>query len=283
MSSASLSILFLGDIVGRPGRRVCAKYLAAADRPHADVVIVNVENSAHGFGITEQNVKEMYAVGADILTGGNHTFDRKETFGFIENYPTLLRPANYPEGTAGRGWCLYTAGDTTIGVINLMGRVFMEPLRSPFIIADELIAKLSEKTKIIFVDMHAEATAEKVALGRYVDGRVSAVAGTHTHIATADERILPNGTAYITDVGCCGPVNGVIGMDFEAVQRRLVEQLPARFEVATGPACACGVLIKVAKDTGKAISIERVSYLEDDVLEEKANTEVERQPQEQAP
>jgi metallophosphoesterase (TIGR00282 family) len=281
MSSPSLSILFLGDIVGRPGRRVLAKYLASAERPAADVVIVNVENSAHGFGITEQNVKEMYAVGANVLTGGNHTFDRKETFGFLENYPTLLRPANYPEGTPGHGWCIYTADDTKIGVINLMGRVFMEPLRSPFAIADELIAQLAPQTNIIFIDIHAEATAEKMALARYVDGRVSAVAGTHTHVATADERILPGGTAYITDVGCCGPVNGVIGMDFEAVKRRLVEQLPARFEVAEGPALACGVLIKVSAQTGKAVSIERVSYLETDVPDDKAAQELERQPQEQ--
>jgi hypothetical protein len=252
---------------------VAAKYLASS-RPHADFIIINVENSAHGFGVTERNVKEFFDAGAHVLTGGNHTFDRKEIFGFINKYPNVLRPANYPEGTAGRGFGIFTAGDTKIAVINLLGRVFMDPLRSPFHVADELIAVARSETNIIFVDMHAEATAEKVAMGWYLDGRISVLAGTHTHVQTADEKILPGGTAYITDVGCCAPVQSVIGMDFHAVYRRLVEQLPARFEVASGIAAANGIYVTVDKKTGKAISIERVRYEETEVpAEEPAHAE----------
>jgi metallophosphoesterase (TIGR00282 family) len=262
--SSTLSILFLGDVVGRPGRRVVSKFLASAKRPKTDLTIVNVENSAHGFGLTEQNLKEFVDAGIDVLTGGNHTFDRKEVFNFIDKYPMLLRPANYPEGTPGRGCGVFTIGDTKVAVINLLGRVFMEPLRSPFSVADELVEHVRHQADVIFVDMHAEATAEKVAMGRYLDGRVSVVVGTHTHVQTADEHILPNGTAYITDAGCCAPVDSIIGMDYGAVHRRLVEQLPAKFEVASGRAAACGVVVKVDKKTGKAISIERVRFEEAD-------------------
>jgi metallophosphoesterase (TIGR00282 family) len=279
--NSTVSILFLGDVVGRPGRRVVGKFLSSPQKPAADLVIVNVENSAHGFGVTEQNVKEFLDLKIDVLTGGNHTFDRKEIFTFLDKYPQVLRPANYPEGTAGRGFNIYTVGDTKIAVINLMGRVFMDPLRSPFVIADELISEAAKETKIIFVDLHAEATAEKVAFGRYVDGRVSVVVGTHTHVATADEHVMPKGTAYITDVGCCATVDSVIGMDFGAVYRRLVEQLPARFEVAEGIAAASGVLIKVDKETGKAISIERLRFVETDDSSEASPETAEMQPQEQ--
>lgn len=258
----SLSILFLGDVVGRPGRRVVSRYLASAERPQADIIIVNAENSAHGFGVTEQNIKELLDAGAHVLTGGNHTFDRREIFSFLEKYPHVLRPANYPENTPGRGLCFYEIGETKIAVINLLGRVFMEPMRSPFYVADELIAIASEQTNIIFVDMHAEATAEKSALGLYLDGRVSVVVGTHTHVQTADERILPGGTAYITDVGCCATIQSVIGMDQAAVFRRLIEQLPARFEVASGQAEARGIIAEIDATTGKAISIRRLVYRE---------------------
>lgn len=272
---SSITILFLGDVVGKPGRRAVSTYLASEDRPDADVVIINAENTAHGFGLTESNVRELYDAGADILTGGNHTFDRKEIFGFMPHYPSLLRPANYPEGTPGTGFYIHTIGDTKIAVINLLGRVFMDPMRSPFHVADELVGYARTETNIIFVDMHAEATAEKVALGWYLDGRVSAVVGTHTHVQTADERILPKGTAYITDAGCCGPMNSVIGMDFDAVFRRLVQQLPARFEVASGQAAVSGVVLKIDKRTGRALSIERVRYEEPETVEmvpEKAET-----------
>lgn len=257
---SSITILFLGDVVGKPGRRAVTRYLASEGRPKSDVVIVNAENMAHGFGMTELNVRELLDAGADILTGGNHTFDRREFFGFAANYPSVLRPANYPEGTPGTGFYVHTVGDTKVAVINLLGRVFMDPLRSPFHVADELIERARQETNIIFVDMHAEATAEKVALGWYLDGRVSAVVGTHTHVQTADEKILPKGTAYITDAGCCAPVNSVIGMGFDAVFRRLVQQLPARFEVADGPASACGVVVVVDRESGRAVHIERVRF-----------------------
>jgi metallophosphoesterase (TIGR00282 family) len=280
--NSTVSILFLGDVVGRPGRRVVSKFLSSPQKPAADLVIVNVENSAHGFGVTEQNVKEFLDLKIDVLTGGNHTFDRKEIFQILDKYPQILRPANYPEGTPGRGFSVFTVGDTKVAVINLMGRVFMDPLRSPFVIADELIGEAAKETNIIFVDLHAEATAEKVAFGRYVDGRVSVVVGTHTHVPTADEQILPKGTAYITDVGCCATIDSVIGMDFGAVYRRLVEQLPARFEVAEGIAGASGVFIKVDKQTGKAISIERVRFVELDDSSEAPAEVAEMQPQEHA-
>jgi 2',3'-cyclic-nucleotide 2'-phosphodiesterase len=259
---SSITILFLGDVVGKAGRRAVTRYLASNGRPQADVVIVNAENMAHGFGLTEANIKELLDAGADILTGGNHTFDRKELFSVLPNYPSVLRPANYPEGTPGTGYYVHTVGNTKIAVINLLGRVFMDPLRSPFHIADELVAMARAETQIIFVDMHAEASAEKVALGWYLDGRVSAVVGTHTHVQTADERILPKGTAYITDAGCCAAMNSVIGMNFDAVFRRLVQQLPARFEVADGPAAACGVSVRIDIATGRALSIERIRFEE---------------------
>jgi metallophosphoesterase (TIGR00282 family) len=271
--NSSMSILFLGDVVGRPGRRVVSRYLASAECPRADLIIVNAENSAHGFGMTEQNIRELHEAGAHVLTGGNHTFDRKEVFSFLEKYPYVLRPGNYPENTAGHGLCIYPLGEVQVAVINLLGRVFMEPMRSPFHVADELIAKAKAETDIIFVDMHAEATAEKIALALYLDGQVSVVAGTHTHVQTADERILPKGTAFITDVGCCGPINSVIGMDQTAVFRRLVEQLPSRFEVASGAAAVCGILVKIDSKTGKPSSIERVRWNETYLPEDDAKPE----------
>jgi 2',3'-cyclic-nucleotide 2'-phosphodiesterase len=260
-SQEAISVLFLGDIIGKPGRRVVNHYLKTlTERP--DLVIANAENCAHGFGLTEGNMKELMHSGVAVLTGGNHTFDRKEIFGFIDEHPYLLRPANYPEGTPGKGWCTYDVAGVPITIINLQGRVFMEPLNSPFAVADQILEKVAGQSKIIFVDVHAEATAEKIALGWYLSGRVSAVIGTHTHVQTADERILPGGTAYITDAGCCGPADGVIGMDRTSVMRRMVQQLPARFEVAPGPAQLNGVRINFDKSSGQAISITRVQYKE---------------------
>jgi metallophosphoesterase (TIGR00282 family) len=260
-SQRSLSILFLGDVIGKPGRNVIKKYVSE----HAgklDLVVANVENAAHGFGTTQGNVQELKEAGVAAFTGGNHTFDRKEILEFINQEKTLVRPANYPVGTPGQGTCVFEVAGIKVALLNLIGRVFMEPLSSPFLVADELLPKLLEETCIVIVDFHAEATAEKVAMGWYLDGRVSAVLGTHTHIQTADERVLPNGTAYITDVGCCGPYNGVIGMDRVGVFRRLVEQMPTRFEVADGPAMLNGVRLDIDTTSGKAISIERVRFLE---------------------
>ncbi len=263
-SQRSIKILFLGDIVGKPGRRVVKNYLNAhaksGNKP--DLVIANAENASHGYGITESNINELKEAGVDVFTGGNHTFDRKETLEYIEKNKLVLRPANYPEGTPGAGWCVIDVNGHKLGIINLMGRVFMEPLTSPFLMADELITKIKDETKLIFVDVHAEATAEKVALGHYLDGRVSCVVGTHTHVQTADERILPGGTAYITDAGCCAPINGVIGMDREAALRRMVKQLPTRLDVASGPAQLNGVIIELDVETGRGIGITRVQHHE---------------------
>jgi metallophosphoesterase (TIGR00282 family) len=267
-NKSSISVLFLGDVIGKPGRDLVVKYvteeLASANPP--DIVIANVENAAHGFGVTEKVLRELGSAGVMVFSGGNHTFDKKEIFEFIDRYPNLLRPANYPPGTPGKGTCVVDVNGFRLGVLNLMGRVFMEPLQSPFHTADELLPALQAECDAVLVDIHAEATAEKVALGLYLDGRVAAVVGTHTHVQTADERILPDGTAYITDVGCCGPANGVIGMDKEAVFRRMVKQLPARLDIADGAAQLNGVKFTIDKSTKKSRSISRVSLREDAVV-----------------
>ncbi|MBX9670222.1 MAG: TIGR00282 family metallophosphoesterase [Candidatus Obscuribacterales bacterium] len=264
----SISILFLGDIIGKPGREFVVKYvtdrIASAHPP--DLVIANVENSAHGFGVTEKVLREFVAAGIKVFSGGNHTFDKKEIFEFIDRYPTLLRPANYPPDTPGRGFCVVEISGVRVGVVNIMGRIFMEPLQSPFLVADQIVAELQSQCDAILVDIHAEATAEKVAMGLYLDGRVSAVVGTHTHVQTADQRVLPGGTAYITDVGCCGPANGVIGMDKDAVFRRMVKQLPTRLDIAKGTAQLNGVQIEVDRSTGRATGIERVYLLEESLV-----------------
>jgi hypothetical protein len=256
-----ISILFLGDIIGRPGRDIVKQYLGTLEN-EVDLVIANVENAAHGFGTTANNLNELKEAGISVFSGGNHTFDRKEVFDFISNEPYMLRPANYPENTAGRGFCLIKVKGIEIAVINLMGRELMKPLRSPFMVADEIIDQIKEKTNIICVDMHAELTAEKVAMGWHLNGRVSAVVGTHTHVQTADERILPDGTAYITDLGCCGPINGIIGMDRKGAFRRMIDQLPAHLEVAGGPAAVSGARVTVDVNSGKALNIERVRFSE---------------------
>lgn len=259
-NSGRISILFLGDIIGKPGRDLVVKYvtesLASANPP--DIVIANVENAAHGFGVTSKALKELLSAGVRVFSGGNHSFDKKEIFEIMDRYPTLLRPANYPPGTPGRGTCVVDVNGFRLGVINLLGRVFMEPLESPFLAADRLLSEFENECDAILVDLHAEATAEKVALGLYLDGRVCAVVGTHTHVQTADERILPGGTAYITDAGCCGPCEGVIGMDKEGVFRRMVQQLPTRFEIAKGRAELNGVRIEIDKSTARATSINRI-------------------------
>ncbi len=262
---STISILFLGDIIGRPGRLLVAKYvteqLASTHPP--DLVIANVENAAHGYGVTDKVMRELQSIGIGIFSGGNHTFDKKEIFEIMDRYPTLLRPANYPPGTPGRGTCVVDIDGFKFGFLNLLGRVFMEPLQSPFHTADELLPGLLAECDAVMVDLHAEATAEKVAMGMYLDGRVAAVVGTHTHVQTADERILANGTAYITDVGCCGPTNSVIGMEAKGVFRRMVQQLPTRLNIASGPAHLNGVRIEIDRVSKKATSITRISVHDD--------------------
>jgi 2',3'-cyclic-nucleotide 2'-phosphodiesterase len=255
-----MRILFIGDIVGSPGRDILHKQLPSLVSEHRpDLVIVNGENSAAGFGITPRIAEEFLASGVDVITGGNHSWDRKEIFDFIPNEPRLLRPANFPPGSPGRGLYLGTTrSGIPYAVLNLQGRTFMVPIDCPFRGADEELKRVPPTTKIVFVDFHAEATSEKQAMGWYLDGRVSAVVGTHTHVASADERALPNGTAHITDVGMTGPHESVIGMDRSAMVKRFLDALPARFEVAAGDVRLNGVLVDVDESTGRARSIVRI-------------------------
>jgi hypothetical protein len=254
-----MRILFIGDIVGSPGREMVAKHLAEiVSRERADLVIINGENSAAGFGITPKIADELLALGADVITGGNHSWDRKEIQEYIPNEPRLLRPANFPK-SPGRGLYVGTSrGGVRYAVLNLQGRVFMTQLDCPFRTADAELAKIPSDVKIIFVDMHAEATSEKQAMGWYRDGRVSVVVGTHTHVATADERVLPNGTAFITDVGMTGPHESVIGMDRGAMVKRFLDSMPTKFEVAIGDVRINGILADIDDSTGRARSIARV-------------------------
>jgi metallophosphoesterase (TIGR00282 family) len=254
-----MRILFIGDIVGSPGREMVARHLAEiVARERADLVIVNGENSAAGFGITPKIADELLALGADVITGGNHSWDKKEIQEYIVNEPRLLRPANFPK-SPGRGLYLGTSrGGVRYAVLNLQGRVFMTQLDCPFRTADAELAKIPSDVKVIFVDMHAEATSEKQAMGWHLDGRVSVVVGTHTHVATADERVLPNGTAYITDVGMTGPHESVIGMDRAAMVKRFLDSMPTKFEVAIGDVRINGILADVDEATGRARSIMRV-------------------------
>ncbi|HEV2359555.1 MAG TPA: TIGR00282 family metallophosphoesterase [bacterium] len=259
-----MNLLFVGDVVGRPGRRAVAEWLPALRRElRTDFVVVNGENSAGGFGVTPETVRELRAAGADVVTGGNHIWNTREAPALLDGEPRLLRPANYPPGTPGRGAAVFEGGDgTRVAVLNLEGRIFMQPLLSPFEYAREEVERLRAETRVILVDMHAEATSEKAALAWHLDGRVSAVVGTHTHVQTADERILPGGTAFITDAGMTGPRDSIIGMSREGVLQRFLTLMPVRFEVADGPVQLNGVLIRVDPETGRASEIRRVNRLE---------------------
>ncbi len=262
-----MRVLFIGDIVGSPGRQIVRDRLAdiVAQR-QIDLVIANGENSASGFGITPRLADELLEMGIDVLTGGNHSWDRKEILEYLPHQPRLLRPANFPDGAPGSGIYL---GTTKTGVkyavLNLQGRVFLTPIDDPFRKADAELAKLPPDLAFVLVDLHAETTSEKLAMGWYLDGRVTAVVGTHTHVATADEHVLPQGTAFITDVGMTGPHGGVIGMDRDGIIKRFLDGLPARFEVASGDVQMNCVLIET-DDAGqrnaagrlRASSIERL-------------------------
>jgi metallophosphoesterase (TIGR00282 family) len=231
-----MRILFIGDIVGSPGRQIVRERLAdLVEHQHIDLVIANGENSASGFGITPRITEELLQYGIEVITGGNHSWDRKEIFEFIPHEPRLLRPANFAEGTPGSGLYAGTAKNgVKYAVLNLQGRVFLPPNDDPFKKADSELGKLPADVAFVLVDIHAETTSEKIAFGWYLDGRVTAVVGTHTHVATADEHVLPEGTAYITDVGMTGPQEGVIGMERGTVIKKFIDGLPTRFEVANG-------------------------------------------------
>ena len=255
-----MKILFIGDIVGSPGRMAVRELLPPLiAKKKIDFVIANCENAAAGFGVTRKNVDELYSYHIDVLTSGNHIWNKREVLEFIGDYEKLLRPANYPAATPGSGSVLIpTAAGEYVGVLNLAGRIFMQPIDCPFETAKNKIAELRKKTNIIIVDMHAEATSEKRALGWYLDGKVSAVLGTHTHVQTADERILPGGTAYITDVGMTGPNSGVIGIEKEQIIDKFLTHMPKKFNVAEGQAILSAVIIEVDDESGKATAIQRV-------------------------
>jgi len=267
-----MRVLFIGDIVGSPGRRIVEERLAdIVSEQRIDLVIANGENAASGFGITPRLAQELLKTDIAVLSGGNHSWDRKEIIEFMPHEPRLLRPANFPDGNAGSGQYVGTAKNgVEYAVINLQGRVFLPAIDDPFRKADELLASLPPSVAFVLVDMHAETTSEKIAMGWYLDGRVTAVVGTHTHVATADERVLPQGTAYITDVGMTGPHDGVIGMDRKGIIKKFLDGLPARFEVAEGDVQMNCVLIESDEEGPrnsagrlKARSIERVRFLVD--------------------
>jgi hypothetical protein len=246
-----MRILFIGDIVGSPGRQIVADRLAdIVVQQKIDLVLANGENTASGFGITPRLADELLAMGIEVLSGGNHSFDRKEILEYMPHQPRLLRPANFPDGAPGSGLFVGTAKNGVgYALLNIQGRTFLPPLDCPFKTADRALASLPPSTRVVIVDMHAEATSEKLAMGWYLDGRVTAVIGTHTHVATADEQILPQGTAYITDVGMTGPHDGVIGMERTTIIRKFLDGLPARFEVAPGNVQMNTVLIEADLDS----------------------------------
>jgi len=256
-----MNILFIGDIMGRPGRTLLNRYLHVISHEYKpDIIIANAENAAGGFGITRDIGEELLNLGIDVMTSGNHIWDKKEVLNYIETEPRLLRPSNFPTNVPGRGtYAARTSKGQAVGVINAMGRIFMLPLDNPFVGVLEEIEKIRHQTRIIIVDFHAEATSEKMAMGWHLDGKVTAVVGTHTHVQTADERILPKGTAYITDVGMTGPHDSIIGMERDGVMSRFLTGMPSRFEAATENPRFNGVLISVDEETGRSTAIKRIS------------------------
>ena len=255
-----MNILLIADIVGKPGRWAVSQILPELKKIHQiDFTIANVENAAGGFGLTREIAQKIRHYGVDCLTSGNHIWDRKDILPYLNETLRILRPANYPPDVPGRGSAIFDLeNDFKIGVMNIQGRVYIKEIDCPFRIADREIEMLKRETKIIIVDLHAEATSEKIALGWYLDGKVSAILGTHTHVQTADEMILPRGTAYITDVGMTGAHDSVIGINKEDAIARFLTQIPRRFTVAKNDIKFCGALVKIDPDSGKASSIERI-------------------------
>jgi metallophosphoesterase (TIGR00282 family) len=253
-----VKLLFVGDIVGSPGRHAVEALLPGLrERYEPDFVVVNGENSAGGLGITERIALGLYRIGVDAITLGNHAYRHAEVYDFLDRDERIVRPANYPKGNPGRGYTVVEKDGLRLAVVNLSGTVFLDAARSPFAEVDAILAELRGRADHIFVDFHGEATSEKVAMGWYLDGRVTACVGTHTHVPTADARVLPGGTAYITDVGMTGPRGGVIGVQKELAVRRFVTQMPVKFETATDDPWLNGVLIE-ADDSGRATAIEQV-------------------------
>jgi metallophosphoesterase (TIGR00282 family) len=255
-----MKVLMIGDVVAKPGRvAVLERIQDLREQYDIDLAIMNAENLAGGFSVTPSLCEQLFAAGIDVMTSGNHIFDKKEAIPYIGRQPRLIRPANYPPNTPGSGMWTGVIQNTQVAVINLMGRVFMPPSDDPFRAADRLLESLSRETRVRIVDIHAEATSEKVAMGWYLDGRVSAVVGTHTHVQTADEKLLPEGTAYLTDVGMTGSYSGVIGMNKEDVIARFTSAIARRAEHSTSQARICAVVLDIDQETGKARNIVRLN------------------------
>jgi hypothetical protein len=259
-----MKVLFIGDIFGEPGRRAVARAVPKlVVQRQIDIVIGNGENAAAGFGITPELAEELFDLGLSVITTGNHAWDKKEILDYFSREPRLLRPANYPSGVPGNGSVVVeSAGGEQLGVLQLMGRAYMPTLDCPFQVAKKELAALKKRTAAVIVDMHAEATSEKMAMGHYLDGEVVAVVGTHTHVQTADDQIFPKGTAYMTDIGMTGPLHSVIGVKKELAIEKFLTGMPRRFEVASGPAVFCAVLIELDARLGKALSIERIRIID---------------------
>lgn len=259
-----MKVLFIGDIFGEPGRRALARAVPrlVAQR-QIDIVIGNGENAAGGFGITPELAEELFDLGLAVITTGNHAWDKKEILDYFPREPRLLRPANYPDGVPGYGSVVVeSASGEQLGVLQLMGRAYMPTLDCPFQVAKKEMAALKKRTAAVIVDMHAEATSEKMAMGHYLDGEAVAVVGTHTHVQTADDQILPKGTAYVTDIGMTGPLHSVIGVKKELAIEKFLTGMPRRFEVASGPSVFCAVLLELDARLGKALTIERVRIID---------------------
>ena len=259
-----MKVLFIGDIFGEPGRRAVARNVPrlVAQR-QIDIVIGNGENAAGGFGITPELAEELFDLGLAVITTGNHAWDKKEILDYFPREPRLLRPANYPTGVPGYGSVVVeSASGEQVGVLQLMGRAYMPTLDCPFQVAKKELAMLKRRTVAVIVDMHAEATSEKMAMGHHLDGEVVAVVGTHTHVQTADDQILPKGTAYLTDIGMTGPLHSVIGVKKELAIEKFLTGMPRRFEVASGPSVFCAVLLELDTRLGKALSIERIRLID---------------------
>lgn len=258
-----LTILFLGDVVGEPGRNAVIAQLPRLKELHAvDFVIVNGENAAGGRGITPKITIDLLRAGVSVVTTGDHIWDQKEIFSFIDTEPRLLRPVNYPPGAPGNGSIVLETAKGKVGVINVQMRTFMQPiLENPFPAVEAAVAAMRQETPVIFVDAHGETTSEKIAIGRFLDGKVSAVIGTHTHVQTADEQIFPGGTAFLCDAGMCGPANSILGRTAESIVNRFISNLPAIFPVAKGDVRLCGVTVSIDETTGRAISLKRVNEL----------------------
>ncbi len=259
-----MKIMFVGDVVGRNGRKAFRKYTPQLrEEKGINVVVVNGENSAAGKGFTRKSLDELYQGGADIVTSGNHVWDKKDVLEFIDQEPFLIRPANYPGDAPGKGWCCYPFKAKNIGVMNLSGRAFMPPLDDPFQKVEELLREMARECDLIFLDFHAETTSEKIAMGWYLDGRVNGVVGTHTHVQTADACLLPQGTGYITDLGMTGPRCSVLGVETEKILYRFQTCRPVRFEVADGPSAYEAVIMTIDDAANRTVGIERVQILED--------------------